>query len=135
MGLFNFYQISAFQYNQPICFTGVLEWCVNTEPISEFLIGPDKKSGAHKSYNPNDFTDNKCMSLMKQTYEKAMKLNDVESKKLRRETFQEICRKFRPVFRHFFYENFPSPSQHLERRLAYTRSCATSSMIGYILGK
>ena len=36
--------------------------------------------------------------------------------------------------RHFFYENFPSPGTHMERRLAYTRSTATSSMIGYILG-
>ena len=124
------------QYNQPICFTGVLEWCVNTEPISEFLIGENKNSGAHKSYNPNDFTDGQCFKLMKETSEKAMKLrNDVQSKKLKTERFQEICRKFRPVFRHFFYENFPSPSQHLERRLTYTRSCATSSMIGYILGE
>ena len=36
--------------------------------------------------------------------------------------------------RHFFYENFSSPGVLLERRLAYTRSAATSSMVGYILG-
>merc|ERR1712183_353072 len=40
----------------------------------------------------------------------------------------------KPVFRHFFFEKFPDLDQLLERRLAYTRSCATSSMIGYILG-
>ena len=51
------------------------------------------------------------------------------------EQFKEICGVFKPVFRHFFYENFANPCQQLERRLAYTRSCATSSMIGYILGK
>ena len=32
--------------------SGILEWCVNTEPISDFLIGTDKNSGAHKKYNP-----------------------------------------------------------------------------------
>ena len=48
--------------------------------------------------------------------------------------FKDICKRFRPVFRHFFYEKFPNLEQQLERRLAYTRSCATSSMIGYILG-
>ena len=35
---------------------------------------------------------------------------------------------FKPVFRHFFFEKFPSPSQWFERRLAYTRSVATSSI-------
>ena len=36
--------------------------------------------------------------------------------------------------RYFFYENFLSAGAHFERRLAYTRSAATSSMIGYVLG-
>ena len=45
-----------------------------------------------------------------------------------------ICKNFRPAMRYFFFEKFVSPCQHFERRLAYTRSAATSSMIGYVLG-
>jgi hypothetical protein len=36
--------------------------------------------------------------------------------------------------KYFFFENFPSAGLYIERRLAYSRSTATSSMIGYILG-
>jgi ataxia telangiectasia mutated family protein len=50
------------------------------------------------------------------------------------QAFNVICSKFRPAFRYFFYENFSTPGTHFERRLAYTRSVATNSMIGYILG-
>lgn len=49
-------------------------------------------------------------------------------------TFEEICTCFRPVFHHFFLEHFPQPSEWFERRLAYTRSIATSSIVGYIVG-
>ena len=48
--------------------------------------------------------------------------------------WSEICRRFRPVLHHFFLENFPQPSEWFERRLAYTRSVATSSIVGYIVG-
>lgn len=42
--------------------------------------------------------------------------------------YAEITSKFRPVFHHFFMEKFPTPPQWFERRLAYTRSVAASSM-------
>lgn len=38
------------------------------------------------------------------------------------------------MFRHFFFENYPSPHEWYKRRLAYTRSVATNSMVGYVLG-
>lgn len=38
------------------------------------------------------------------------------------------------AFRHFFYEHFPDSVEWFSRRLAYTRSVAAWSMIGYILG-
>ena len=72
-----------------------MEWCINTEPISDFLIGADKNSGAHKRYNPKDATDQQCMKTMKDVHEKVIqrKMNDVESKKLKTGTFQEICKR------------------------------------------
>ena len=37
---------------------------------------------------------------------------------------------FRPVFRHFFYEKFADPGDWYTKRLAYTRSLASSSIGG-----
>ncbi|CAM1154061.1 ATM (predicted), partial [Pycnogonum litorale] len=48
--------------------------------------------------------------------------------------YSEVCSKFRPVFRHFFFGNFRDPSVWFERRLSYTQSVATCSVVGYILG-
>ena len=104
--------------------SGVLEWCQNTTPIREFLVGSDQKSGAHARYYPNDLKAVECRKL----------LMDAQKRKTSLKTFEKICKQFHPVMRHFFYENFPSPGIHMERRLAYTRSAATSSMVGYILG-
>ena len=44
--------------------SGILEWCVNTEPFSEFLIGPDKVSGAHAKYHPKEYKAKKCQMIM-----------------------------------------------------------------------
>ena len=46
----------------------------------------------------------------------------------------QACSNFQPVFRHFFFENFLQPREWYERRLAYTRSVATNSIVGYIVG-
>jgi ataxia telangiectasia mutated family protein len=49
--------------------------------------------------------------------------------------YREVCKKFPPVFRHFFYEMFAHDAQtFVERRAAYTRSTAANSMVGMILG-
>ena len=61
-----------------------------------------------------------------------MKDGGDNTKKL--EVFMDIVDNFKPVFRHFFLENFKDAGMYFERRLAYTRSVATSSMVGYILG-
>ena len=36
--------------------------------------------------------------------------------------------------RRFFTEHFAEPAEWFERRLAYTRSVASSSIVGYVLG-
>lgn len=45
-----------------------------------------------------------------------------------------MCEQFRPALQYFFLENFHRPGEWFERRLAYTKSAATTSMIGYVLG-
>ena len=51
-----------------------------------------------------------------------------------RKTYDEVCSNFKPVMHHFFLEHYAQPTTWFERRLAYTRSVAVSSMVGYILG-
>lgn len=39
-----------------------------------------------------------------------------------------VCKRFLPVFRHFFMEKFRDPAAWFEARLAYTKSVATNSI-------
>ncbi|TPX67003.1 hypothetical protein SpCBS45565_g04110 [Spizellomyces sp. 'palustris'] len=100
---------------------GLVEWVHNTLPIGEYL------SKAHVSYNPKDWRPSECR----------MRMND-EHKKGNFQTkltlYRQIEANFHPVFRHFFFETFPDPLDWFERRLAYTRSVAASSMAGYVVG-
>ena len=123
--------------------SGILEWCVNTIELGEYLLGPKKdkvvqfKLGAHGRYHPEDLTGGQAMGHLKKERDKLNSQKTKPESQKRMEmvnVLKKICFKFKPVFRHFFFEKFPDLDQLLERRLAYTRSCATSSMIGYILG-
>ncbi|XP_028903598.1 serine-protein kinase ATM isoform X1 [Ornithorhynchus anatinus] len=104
--------------------SGVLEWCTGTVPIGEFLV--NSENGAHKRYRPKDFSALQCQQ----------KMMDIQKKSFEEkyETFLEVCNNFQPVFRYFCMEKFLDPAVWFERRLAYTRSVATSSIVGYILG-
>lgn len=57
-------------------------------------------------------------------------LKDMQKKSFEEkyETFMEICQNFQPVFRYFCMEKFLDPAVWFEKRLAYTRSVATSSI-------
>ena len=103
-------------------------------------------SGAHARYHPNEYKAKKCQQILAEVAKKVTQKRvraqtpkdrakvEGEGRAMLREAFKDICHHFTPVFRHFFYENFPTVHCHFERRLAYTRSCAASSMVGYILG-
>lgn len=104
--------------------SGVLEWCTGTIPIGEFLV--NNEDGAHKRYRPNDFSAFQCQKKMMEVQKKSF-----EDKY---EVFMDVCQNFQPVFRYFCMEKFLDPAIWFEKRLAYTRSVATSSIVGYILG-
>ncbi|XP_067450490.1 serine-protein kinase ATM isoform X1 [Thunnus thynnus] len=104
--------------------SGVLEWCSGTVPIGEFLVDPSK--GAHKRFRPQDWTNLACRKKMMEAQRFAF------DEKL--QVYSEVCRNFRPVFRYFCMERFLDPAVWMEKRLAYTRSVATSSIVGYIVG-
>ncbi|XP_065875882.1 serine/threonine-protein kinase ATM isoform X2 [Euphorbia lathyris] len=100
---------------------GVLEWVNGTIPLGEYLIGSARNGGAHGRYGVGDWSFLKCRDCM-------------SNEKDKRKAFKEVCDNFRPVMHHFFLERFLQPADWFEKRLAYTRSVATSSMVGYIVG-
>ncbi|NXH12272.1 ATM kinase, partial [Bucco capensis] len=104
--------------------SGVLEWCSGTTPIGEFLVNAEE--GAHKRYRPKDYSSYQCQKIMME----AQKKHSEEKYSI----FLKVCENFQPVFRYFCMEKFLEPAVWFEKRLAYTRSVATSSIVGYILG-
>ncbi|XP_062116266.1 serine/threonine-protein kinase ATM isoform X3 [Humulus lupulus] len=100
---------------------GVLEWVNGTLPLGEYLIGSMRTGGAHGRYGVGDWSFLKCREHMANAKDK-------------RKAFQEVCEKFRPVMHYFFLERFLQPADWFEKRIAYTRSVAASSMVGYIVG-
>ncbi|KAI9091728.1 hypothetical protein DFS34DRAFT_584387 [Phlyctochytrium arcticum] len=100
---------------------GLVEWVHNTLPIGEYL------TKAHTTYNPNDWRPTQCRTKMSEEMKKG-------TRQSRLQIYREVERHFNPVFRHFFFEKFLRPKDWLDRKLAYTRSVATSSIAGYIVG-
>lgn len=100
---------------------GVLEWVNGTFPLGEYLIGSARNGGAHGRYGVGDWSFLKCREHMSNEKDKC-------------KAFRDVCQNFRPVMHHFFLERFLQPADWFEKRLAYTRSVAASSMVGYIVG-
>lgn len=44
--------------------SGLLEWCSNSIPLSEYLVGSRHKPGAHEKYHPKDWKPGKCRSIL-----------------------------------------------------------------------
>lgn len=104
--------------------SGILEWCANTTPLAQYLVG---EKGAHERYRPKNWTPSQCRKKMAEVPRGT-------AVKRQLETFEHVCSKIEPVLHYFFLEKFPSPGEWFEKRLAYAHSLATTSMIGYILG-
>ena len=102
---------------------GLVEWCNNTRPLSDYLVRG--KGSAHRRLRPDDITSDVARTEMEVEPPTFTNL---------RNAFDGVCDRFKPVMHHFFLESFHAPSQWYERRLAYTRSVAVSSMVGYIIG-
>ena len=108
----------------PCC--GLLEWVENTLSMRSYLVG-DKRNFlncAHSRYRPNDYLSHHCAEC----------LFNVKSEGERIRVYKDIIEHFKPVFHHYFLENFCDPATWFEKRLNYTRSTACNSMVGYIVG-
>lgn len=106
--------------------SGVIEWCDNTIPLGEWLVGDN--GGAHSKYNKNDMLFSDCRRLLHNATDNST------TKQSRNDAYMKICENFKPVFRHFFTENFLDPKIWYQNRLNYIKSVATSSIVGYVVG-
>jgi len=112
--------------------SGILEWCENTQPIAMYLVGSDNRSGAHKKFAPKQWDSAECRKKMSSLNPKNARR--AVTLKMKEQVFREVCSNFSPAMKFFFLEKFPSPGSYYLAQSAYTRSVATNSMVGHVLG-
>ncbi|KAI9671348.1 MAG: Serine/threonine-protein kinase tel1 [Alyxoria varia] len=99
---------------------GAIEFVPNTEPLNDYL------RTAHSAYYPKDLKWENCRARMNDS--------STEPSKKRITVYQDMTKKFHPVFRHFFFEMYQDPDTWYAARLAYTRSTAAISILGHAVG-
>jgi ataxia telangiectasia mutated family protein len=100
--------------------SGIMEFVQNTMAMQDVLIP------LHEAYFPKDLKTHQCR----------LKVNEVSSSpsETRIKIFKDVCARFNPAMRYFFFENFVDPDEWFEKRLAYTRSTAAISILGHVVG-
>ncbi|KAL7276740.1 serine/threonine-protein kinase M1 [Rhizina undulata] len=97
---------------------GLIEWVNNVRPLRDIVL----KSYKTKRINI-DYRELKAL------------LDDACSDCSRLPIFTDmIIPRFPPVFHEWFVEMFSEPSAWFASRLAFSRTCAVMSMVGYVLG-
>jgi ataxia telangiectasia mutated family protein len=99
---------------------GIIEFVPNSIPINEFL------TPAHALYGPQDMKD--------RTAREKVRNAQSSSTDTRVKEFRKVCDQLQPVMRHFFLERFDDPDDWFEKRTAYTRTTASVSILGHVLG-
>ncbi|KAF2161372.1 hypothetical protein M409DRAFT_28107 [Zasmidium cellare ATCC 36951] len=99
---------------------GIIEFVPNSIPFNDWL------RPAHKRYHPQDYNDQRARDVVN-----AAKDGSVEH---RVKEFRKVCDRLHPVLRHFFFELFDDPDEWFEKRTNYSRTTASISILGYILG-
>lgn len=97
---------------------GLIEFCQNTQSLSEYLIGPDKYSGAHAEYRPQDL----------KAGDARLRLNALQKSENLRDGFIQLCKQIQPVFRYYFYKNFKTANDFHIAIDRYTQSLAQWSI-------
>ncbi|PPQ64768.1 hypothetical protein CVT24_007854 [Panaeolus cyanescens] len=119
---------------------GLLEFVEKTQQIGNILKGMHAKwvSGhnirlvslteRNFRYNPHDI-------LPDEFYKDLKSLHTHKSpRQVKLAKFLENRKRFKPAMRHYFMELYKMPLDWFRRRLAYTRSVATTSIVGHVLG-
>mmetsp|Transcript_3784 Transcript_3784/g.7342 ORF Transcript_3784/g.7342 Transcript_3784/m.7342 type:complete len:356 (+) Transcript_3784:832-1899(+) len=131
-------QLSIRTYNV-VPFTakdGLLEWVEQTLPLTDYLLGANKRGGAHELYRPQDWTYFKCRECLTSAGVGKRVPGQASANKMPnlRAALDTIYANFKPVMHHFFLEKFHQPAEWYMRRVSFTRSVAANSMVGYLVG-
>ncbi|KAG5487915.1 hypothetical protein LSCM1_08230 [Leishmania martiniquensis] len=106
---------------------GILQWVEHTTPLGEYLTGHytgrEELPGAHERYFPGEPTTRECRMQLQ---------NAPQSSKC--QVLLSLYEQFTPALHYFFLEQFTSASVWVDRQQTFTRSVATSSIVGYIVG-
>lgn len=100
--------------------SGIIEFVPDSIPLHDVVVP------YHAKYHPKDISMNKAREAIRN----AQALHRDQRVKV----YQEVTSNYQPILRHFFFERFEDPDEWFARRLAYTRSTAAISMLGYVLG-
>lgn len=84
-------------------------------------------------YRPEDLSHSAVLKLLSDTQKEPHKGREAKKAALI-ENFKFIKTQFKPVMRHYFTEIHKTPISWFAMRLKYTRSVATTSIVGHILG-
>lgn len=102
--------------------SGIIEFVPNSKPLNDFL------RPAHKQYYPQDWSDSKARDLINTACQSGRSSED------RIKEFRKICDHIHPVLRYFFFERYHDPDEWFQKRTAYTRTTASISILGHVLG-
>ncbi|KAG8899666.1 Serine/threonine-protein kinase tel1, partial [Tulasnella sp. 403] len=98
---------------------GLIEFVPGTQPLKTWL------DAAHHSYRRQDMSDGEATKRMMTTRDRK---RDLVAE------FTLICNKLKPVMRHFFTEQAKLPMAWFRMQLNYSRSVATTSIVGHMIG-
>ncbi|EJD01349.1 uncharacterized protein FOMMEDRAFT_111106 [Fomitiporia mediterranea MF3/22] len=99
---------------------GFIQWVPNTTPIRPILLKYYSARGIE--HWTRDMTTN---------FQKIKDATDKEAAKIFKE---KVLNTYPPLFHEWFLDTFPEPTAWLSSRLAYGRTLAVMSMVGFILG-
>ncbi|KAK3683108.1 Serine/threonine-protein kinase tel1 [Vermiconidia calcicola] len=100
--------------------SGIIDFVPNSTSFSDFLVS------AHERYHPQDYKNSSARNKINAAKE--------QSTETRIKEFRKVCEHMQPVLRHFFFERYKDPDEWFEKRTAYTRTTATVSILGHVLG-
>lgn len=103
--------------------SGIIEFVPNSIPINEFLVS------AHEKYYPKDLHNRKAREMTSKACNGG---HGTTAERLA--TYKSICERLHPVMRHFFLERFNDPDEWFAKRTAYSRTTASISIMGHIIG-
>ncbi|CAJ0594215.1 unnamed protein product [Cylicocyclus nassatus] len=105
---------------------GMIEFCQGTTSLKQILCGNNLLGGLHVSEQPQDDTPLKMRNKLKGLAKCHVKQASA--------VFREACAQFQPVFRHFFYREYPLVSDWTRMIRNYRQSLAQWSIVTYVVG-